>query len=249
MQTSENLSYRTLKLTFNKDFVGLMLDTDRNQWQNFLRLRIMCRHLDWQVSSAIQIFGALSPVLSVVEKLTLGDVEESRWLGEVGRSHWRGLLGPFNSVKSLCVSTTLVRGLSHSLCLEGEEMPLELLPYLRELQYFGGFNAYRDLIPFINERNVAGHALKLVGPDPVRDLNIFLSMGNLARHFSWVMSREGPDLQATHYSDAMFCGILVGQGRGVSVGAAKREAALQALANLRMTRNDEIPETRGVTCL
>jgi hypothetical protein len=161
MQTSENLSYRAIKLIFNKDFVGLMLDTDRNKWQNFLHLRIMCRHLDWQVSSAIQIFGALSPVLSVVEELTLGHVEESQWLDEVGRTDWRGLLRPFNSIKSLCVSTRLARGLSHSLCSEGEEMPLDLLPYLRELQYFG-LGDYYAFVPFINERNVAGHALRLV---------------------------------------------------------------------------------------
>ena len=31
----------------------------------------MCAHLDWQVASAIQVFGAISPMLSVVERLEL----------------------------------------------------------------------------------------------------------------------------------------------------------------------------------
>jgi hypothetical protein len=165
MQTSENLSYRSLKLTFNKDFVGLML-YNRTPWQHPLpvRLRIMCRHLDWQVSSAIQILCALSPVLSVLEKLTLDHVEDTQWLDEVGRTHWRGLLRPLIGIKSLCVSSTLVRGLSHSLCSEGGEMPLELFPNLRELQYFGGQNAqaWSALNLFINERKAAGHAVILV---------------------------------------------------------------------------------------
>ncbi|KAH9969449.1 hypothetical protein BGW80DRAFT_1335040 [Lactifluus volemus] len=52
------------------------------------------------------------------------------------------------------------------------------------------------------------------------------------------MTQTGPSLQVTHYADAMFRGVLVGQGRGISMGRAKRDAALQALAKFKA---NEIP--------
>jgi hypothetical protein len=35
------------------------------------RMQITCAHLDWQVASAIQDFGAISPMLSIVKRLEL----------------------------------------------------------------------------------------------------------------------------------------------------------------------------------
>jgi hypothetical protein len=44
-------------------------------------------------------------------------------------------------------------------------------------------------------------------PDHVRDLNNFLqglkdADGNFTRYFSWLMERDGPDNQTTHYATA-----------------------------------------------
>ena len=53
-----------------------------------------------------------------------------------------------------------------------------------------------------SERNSAN-----LDPDPARDLNNFLQArrdanGNFSRYLSWVMDKDGPDNQKTHYATA-----------------------------------------------
>lgn len=72
--------------------------------------------------------------------------------------------------------------------------------------------------------------------DPVRDLNNYLQAhrsGNLTPQFSWEMSKEGPNHQITHRAIAKFRGVEVGHGKGVSMGLAKKEAAITALQYLK----------------
>jgi hypothetical protein len=154
-----------VELTFDKDFVGLMVGPDLSLWGHPLRLRITCRRLDWQVSSVVQILGALLPMLSLVEKLTLSYVDEnesSEWLNGVDRTQWRELFRPFVIVKTLCVPTSFDGGLARALCSEGGESPMELLPDLLELQYSGGRRTGNAFSPFIIEREAAGHPVRLV---------------------------------------------------------------------------------------
>jgi hypothetical protein len=124
----------------------------------------MCRHLDWQVSSAAQILNTLQPVLSVVEKLTLiyyEHIQSSEWHHEVNRTQWRQLVRPFTNLKMLRVNDELIGKLAPSLHAEDGEPPLELLPNLKEVQYSGGDEARDAFIPFIDERRVAGHPVNL----------------------------------------------------------------------------------------
>ncbi|KAH9972995.1 hypothetical protein BGW80DRAFT_1310943 [Lactifluus volemus] len=72
--------------------------------------------------------------------------------------------------------------------------------------------------------------------DAATDLNNYLQnhpLGNLTIHFNWVMTREGPDNSVVHIATAMYRGTAVGQGRGVSKGAAKRVAAAAVLTAFR----------------
>jgi hypothetical protein len=165
MQTSQNLSFSAIELTFDSDFFDLVADPDRGWWKYPLRLRVMCRHLDWQVSSAVQILGTLLPVVSAVETLRLSHVEEKQspdLLNEVDRTQWRDLFRPFGNVKTLRVPTALVGGLSHSLCPEDGESPLEILQNLLELQCLGRGDIGVAFIPFIIAREAAGHPVRLV---------------------------------------------------------------------------------------
>ena len=128
----------------------------------------MCRHLHWQVSSAAQILNTLQPVLSVVEKLTLiyhEHDQSSEWHNEVDRTQWRQLLRPFTNLKMLRVQDELIGKLARSLQAEDGEPPLELLPNLKEVQYSGGDDVRVAFIPFIDERQVAGHPVKLTAVD------------------------------------------------------------------------------------
>jgi hypothetical protein len=164
LQTSQNFTFHTFNLTFGWDFVGFIASSHQEN-RNPLRLWIWCNHLDWQVVSAAQILRTLSPVLSVVENLTLRYKEHSlssERHNEVNRTQWRELLSPFSNVKTLYVPNKLVGELSRSLCSEDGEESLALLPNLQEFQYSHGGSDVRDaLTPFINERQTAGHPVRL----------------------------------------------------------------------------------------
>jgi hypothetical protein len=164
MQTSQNLSFSfsAVELSFDRNFFDLTAEPDLGWWQHPLRLRVMCRHLNWQVSSAVQILSTLSPVVSAVEKLTLNHVEENQSSDEVDRTQWRDFFRPFGSVKSLYVPTALVGGLSRSLCSEDGESPLEILQNLLELQCPGGRDIDAAFSPFLIAREAVGRPVRLV---------------------------------------------------------------------------------------
>jgi hypothetical protein len=164
LQTSENITFHTFKLTFRLGVVSLIASSHQEN-RRPLELWIECHHFNWQVVSAARILCALSPVLSVVENLTLRYEKHglsSDWHNEVDRTQWRELLAPFNNVKTLRVQNELVGKLSRSLFSEDGEESLALLPNLQELQYSGGGSDVRDaLTPFINQRQTAGHPVRL----------------------------------------------------------------------------------------
>jgi hypothetical protein len=131
-------------------------------------LRIECRHLDWQVASAVQFFGTLSPILSVVEKVAFSyreHYQSSEWHNDVDRRQWRELLRPFTNAKEIHVQDGLVSKISRSLPSDDGEPPLELLPNLEEVGYTGGSDARDAFTPFLNERQVAGHPVSLRSVD------------------------------------------------------------------------------------
>jgi hypothetical protein len=132
-------------------------------------LRIGCRHLDWQVASTVQFFGTLSPVLSIVEKVTFcyeEDYQASEWHSNVDRRQWRDLLRPFTNAKTIHVQDDLVSQIFLSLRSDDGEPPLELLPSLEEIIYSGESNARDAFTAFLNERQVADHPVnpRLVDP-------------------------------------------------------------------------------------
>ena len=78
---------------------------------------------------------------SVVERLTLKHKvhchSSDELHNDVDRIQWRTLLRSFGYVKTLRVKDWVVEELSRCLQLEDGELPLELLPELQELTYFG----------------------------------------------------------------------------------------------------------------
>ncbi|KAI0253716.1 hypothetical protein BJV78DRAFT_162163 [Lactifluus subvellereus] len=169
VDTSEILRFSTVQLAFYDNTADLVAFPLGGQSSYPFRVQIMCRHLDWQISSAAQILDSLQPVLSVVEKLTLNHLKHNRsseWHNEVDRTQWRQLLRPFSNLKILHVQSELVGRLAGSLQTDDEEPPLELLPNLKEVGYSGGDDARDAFTPFIDERQVAGHPVDLGMVDP-----------------------------------------------------------------------------------
>jgi hypothetical protein len=178
-------------------------------------LRIMCRQLDWQVASAVQILDTLFPVLSGVEELTLSYAgvthnRPSASQDEVDRTQWRKLFTPFSNVKKLCVPDSLSEGLSHSLRSEDGEMPLELLPKLMDLLHLDGNGVHNVFTPFIDERHAAGHPVHLVsqgGPqdftlnDPFREFIDFAAFDDVPTPDLVLGSSTNPSPESTSDQD------------------------------------------------
>ena len=127
-------------------------------------MQVLCGHLDWQVSSIAQIFGALGPLFSMVEELDLDyriHTLSSEEHDQADHARWRELLGSFRSVKTLRVCDGLVGELSRSVQIDGEP-PLGLLPELKELVCPAGSIDGKTFSSFINEREDIGHQVTLM---------------------------------------------------------------------------------------
>jgi hypothetical protein len=151
-----------------------------------LELKIKCRHLHWQVASAAQLFGSLSPLLSVVEQVTFSYQEHkqsSEWHNNSEQIQWRELLGLFTNAKVIHVQGDLVGKIFCSLRSDDGEPPLELLPNLEEVGYSGGSDIRDAFTTFLNERQVAGHPVSLRLVDP----SIF---GEHPALYEWVLEKR-----------------------------------------------------------
>ena len=130
-----------------------------------LSIAVYCWHLDWQVSSIAQISNLLSQMLSAVEFLVLQHnvhSKSSEEHDEVDRTEWRKLLRPFSNVKTIQIWNGLVNDISRCLKSEDGELPLELLPELQQLEYFGSGNTGDAFTSFIDTRQNAGRPVTLV---------------------------------------------------------------------------------------
>jgi hypothetical protein len=126
-------------------------------------INVKSPHLDRQVTSMAQIFNALSQMFSGMEHLTLGHEvhSQSEEHNEVDRTEWRKLLRSFRDVKTLHIDNGLIEELSRCLRLEDGEHPLEVLPELQELTYYGSGKAGDKFTSFIDSRQNAGRPVIL----------------------------------------------------------------------------------------
>jgi hypothetical protein len=159
IQTSENLGFTAVQVTFSDSGLFLYAAPPSRK----VLLQIWCVHLDWQVTTAVQLFGTLSPVLSVVEHVTFSYQEHylPRASYNVDRSQWRELLRPLANAKTIHVHDYLVSNIFCSLPSEDGGPPLEFLPNLEEVGYSGESDVRDAFITFLNGRQAAGHPVTL----------------------------------------------------------------------------------------
>ena len=165
MGAADNLWFDNADVMFSENQVDATVYPHGKSEMYAFTILILCYHLDWQVSSAAQISNSLDEIFSAVEHLNLAHsvhIRSSEEHNEVDRAEWRRLLRPFRNVKTLRIESGLVEDLFHSLQLEGGELPLELLPELQELSYFGSSVTGDGFISFIDARQNAGRPVKLV---------------------------------------------------------------------------------------
>ena len=89
---------------------------------------------------------------------------------EADGTEWHKLLEPFKNVKTLRIARGLVKELSRCLQLDDGGLPLELLPELQELTYFGSGDTSDAFTSFVEARKEVGRSIALLrrtpSPDP-----------------------------------------------------------------------------------
>ena len=166
MNTTENLIFDRATLDFTDEQIKLVM-LSREAKTRSLVASVDCWHLDWQVFFVAQICNSLGQVFSPLEHLALRHKVHSLSSGvhnDVDRIEWRNFLRSFSNVRTLSVEDGLVEGLSRCLRLEDGERPLELLPELHELTYFGSCNVDNAFSSFIDSRRDAGRPVDLIVP-------------------------------------------------------------------------------------
>jgi hypothetical protein len=135
MGATENLRFSNVEFLFYHEAVAAWLYPPMENASYNFYIKVICEHLDWQVSSMAQILNVLRPLLSSVVDLTLDYREHtlsSQCHNEVDQTLWCKLFRSFRNVKTLRVHSGLIGNVSRSLRLNGGS-PLELLPELTEL--------------------------------------------------------------------------------------------------------------------
>jgi hypothetical protein len=162
--STTNLRFNTAKFKFNDNKVDVSVYPHGEAETYALSIMVHCRHLDWQVSSAAQVFGLLGPMFSAVEHLTLEHrvYNQSSEEHEADYTEWRKLLSSFRNAKTLHVAEGLVEELSRYLQPDDGEPSLETLPELQELTYSGSGNSGGAFTSFINARQNAGRPITLI---------------------------------------------------------------------------------------
>jgi len=160
----ENLRFTSANLGFVNSGVELRAYPREGSRTYALLIRILCLHYDWQVHSAAQMLGVLGPVFSTVVNLTLTYQEHtlsSESHNEANHTQWLEVLRSFNNLEVLCVHEGLVKELSGSLQMHDGEPPMELLPKLKEVQYYDRIDIHDAFMPFLDARRNAGHPFQV----------------------------------------------------------------------------------------
>jgi len=165
LNTTENLRFDSARFQFEGRMVQMHTYLHEEAKAYVLVQKVLCWHLDWQVSSVAQIFDALSQIFSPVEYLTLKHKvhrQSSEEHNEVDRTEWRKFLRSFSNVKILNVDDGLVKEVARCLRLDDGELPLDLLPELQGLTYSGNDGMGDAFTSFTDARQQTGRPVILV---------------------------------------------------------------------------------------
>ena len=163
INTTENIRFDSATFTFSDGRVYTVIFLHGKAEIFTIGIVVFCWHLDWQIPSVAQVSNSLSQMFSAVDRLTLVHEvhnQSSEEHNEVDRTEWRKLLRPFRNVKTFRIGRGLVKDLSRCLHSEDGELPLEVLPELQMLSYYG--DASDAFTSFVDARQTAGRPVTLI---------------------------------------------------------------------------------------
>jgi len=141
ISTTEGLRHPVSSVIFTADGISFILGSrnESSDGPGTFSLDVSCQQIDWQIDAATQICGALAPILSIAEQLTIHyhEHEESlpcAWQDAFDGLSWRGLLEPFKKVKTLHMGYPLASELSSTLESDDAGLISKLLPELLVLE-------------------------------------------------------------------------------------------------------------------
>jgi hypothetical protein len=134
-----------------------------------LHVRILCRRLEWQLSSLEQVCTSCLPPLSMLEDLYIYDHLHWRpdWKDDIENGLWLQLLHPFTAVKNLYLSEQFALRIGPALQELVEGRTTEVLPALQ--------NIFLDGLESSGSANVQEGIGKLVAARQVASLPIAVS--------------------------------------------------------------------------
>ena len=149
-----------------------------------LNVKILCRKLDWQVSSLEQVCTSCLPPLPMLEHLYIR--EGPNWRQDnIEDTLWLDLLHPFSAVKNLHMSQEVARRIAPTLQELVGGRTTEVLPTLQNI-LLTGFDPITPVpVPegieqFVARRQVANHPIAVHIPDLYRDRQLRRSPSTIA---------------------------------------------------------------------
>ena len=133
-----------------------------------LKVEILCKGLDWQLSSLEQVCTSCLPPLSMLEDLYFYEDPRSQldWQDNIDNELWVELLRPFSAVKNLYLTEKVVSRVAPALQESVESRTTEVLstvlPALQNI-FVGGLESSEPvkdgIVQFVAARRVAGHPI------------------------------------------------------------------------------------------
>ena len=173
---AEQIKLHNVIVSFKRDEVSIATDFEHALWDRSFVLHVRCGQLDWQIDSMGQICGALKPMLSGVDKLTLYFQEDSYYMPtgwQVDGTTWQELLRSFIGAKELFIDFKLKEELSRALEVDDIGSDPGFLPRLKELIFSDHIGAQEDNLfgSFIQARRLAGRPISSrLDEPPITDL-------------------------------------------------------------------------------
>ena len=151
------------KITFQFGGAGLNFSS-RTSDDGEIKVKTLCKGLDWQLSSLEQVHSSCLPPLSMLEDLYIYDHPKSKpgWKDDIENRLWLQLLHPFTTVKNVYLSEQIALRIGPALQDLAEGRTTEMLPALQNL-FLEGLESsgpvQEGIGTFVTARQVASHPI------------------------------------------------------------------------------------------
>ena len=122
-------------VVFRNGAVRVNLSSRTTRQLDGLNMRILCRELDWQVSSMEQVCTWCLPPLPMLKDLYISELPkwQPNWKDNMDNTQWLELLHPFRAVKNLYLSEKFARRIVPALQELAGGVTTEVLPILQNI--------------------------------------------------------------------------------------------------------------------